>query len=418
MKVLHVTDTDLPGRRFNGYDLLDDLAARGITGKQVVLRKQSKNPDVVGLFEGRGDEMLQFKLQQAEQRHSINDLFIPWGRLLADTREFTEADVVHYHLIHNHVLSLYDLPWLFDAKPAVWTFHDPWPLTGHCVHPMGCEGWLSGCHPCPFLGRLFPLADDHADRLWRAKKRVFSNLDVDVVVASTWMLDMVQRSPLTSHFKRIHEIPFGLATTLALTDGHKADSRRRLGIPADDFVVLFRAHTWEVKGLTHIIEAFAAKPPVRPTTLLTVDGRGMLTQLRRNYRVIEMGWVDDEGLYPRVFSACDVFLMPSLAEAFGLMAVEAMAAGRPVVCFEGTALPGVTHAPECGIAVPTGDAIALRAVLDRLAEDPSEGDRRGRLGMEIVAADYGQKRYLDGLADLYRSVLARHMAGDMAQSSP
>jgi glycosyltransferase involved in cell wall biosynthesis len=347
-------------------------------------------------------------MREVERRHSINNLLVPWGQVLARTREFQDADLVHYHLIHNQVISLYDLTWLFGIKPSVWTFHDPWPLTGHCVHPMGCEGWLSGCDPCPFLDRLFPLAHDHADRLWRAKKRVFSDLDLDVVVASSWMLDMVRRSALTSHFERVHLIPFGIDARLFVDDGEKRDSRRRLGIPEDDFVVFFRAQSWEVKGLPSIIDAFSATPPVRSTTLLTVDGRGMLKSLRGDYRIVDLGWVADDALYPRLFSACDVFLMPSLAEAFGLMAVEAMAAGRPVVCFEGTALPAVTHAPECGIAVPAGDANALRAALDRLAADPSEAARRGQLGRAIVAEQYRLEPYLDSLAELYRSVLARH----------
>lgn len=408
MKVVHVTDEDLPGRHFNGYDLLDDLATRGIDGKQAVLRKHSDNADVVALFTGRGDEELQHRLQEVERRHSINNLLMPWGRLLAETTEFKNADVVHYHLIHNHVISLYDMKWLFGMKPSVWTFHDPWPVTGHCVHPMGCGGWLSGCDPCPYLDRLFPIAHDHADRMWQAKQRVFAELDLDVVIASEWMLDMVQRSSLTSHFERVHLIPYGIDTRSFVADDEKGSSRRRLGIAEDDFVVLFRAHSWEVKGLRYLIEALAAKPPARRTTLLTVDGRGLLKGLRREYRVVDLGWVDDDALYPRVFSACDVFVMPSLAEAFGLMAVEAMAAGRPVVCFEGTALPAVTHAPECGIAVPSGDSIALRAALDRLAEDPAEVAHRGQLGREIVAEQYGHERYLDAMAELYGSVLARH----------
>lgn len=410
MKVLHVTDADLPARRFNGYDLLEDLRSRGIEGKQAVLRKSSDNPDVVSLFAGRGDADLQFRLQEIERRHSINNLLVPWGRLLAETKEFRDADVVHYHLIHNQVISLYDVKWLFGLKPSVWTFHDPWPLTGHCVHPMSCQGWLTGCEPCPFLDRLFPLAHDHADRLWRAKRRLFAELDLDVVVASDWMLDLVRRSPVTAHLEHVHLIPFGIDTRSFAPDDAKASSRRRLGIPESDFVVLFRASTWDVKGLSSIIDALGARQPTRPTTLLTVGERGLVKGLRRNYRLVELGWVDDKALYPLVFSASDVFLMPSLAEAFGLMAVEAMAAGRPVVCFEGTALPAVTHAPECGIAVPVGDASALRAAVDRLATDPSEATRRGLLGRRVVAENYGLEPYLDALAGLYESVLLRHQS--------
>ena len=409
MRVLHVTDADLPARRFNGYDLLDDLRSRGIEGKQAVLRKSSDNPDVVSLFADPGDADLQFRLQEVERRHSINNLLIPWGRLLAETKEFRDADVVHYHLIHNQVISLYDVKWLVRLKPSVWTFHDPWPLTGHCVHPMGWEGWLTGCDPCPFLDRLFPLARDHADALWRAKRQLFSEIDLDVVVASDWMLDMVRRSPVTSHLENVHLIPFGIDTRLFPPDDAKASSRRRLGIPESDFVLLFRASSWDVKGLSYIIEALGATRPTRPTTLLTVGERGLVKRLRRNYPLVELGWVDDKAL-PLAFSACDVFLMPSLAEAFGLMAVEAMAAGRPVVCFEGTALPAVTHAPECGIAVPAGDVMALRSAVDRLAADPSEATRRGLLGKSVVAENYGFEPYLDALAELYESVLLRHQS--------
>jgi glycosyltransferase involved in cell wall biosynthesis len=403
-----VSDVDLPGRHFNGYDLLRDLAPRQVDGHLAVLRKLSDNPRVVSLFSGLGDEELQYRLKEVERRHSINNLLFPWGRLLARTAEFEAADVVHYHLIHNNVISLYDMEWLFGLKPSIWTFHDPWPMTGHCIHPMGCEGWLGGCAPCPYLDRTFPLAHDHADRLWKVKQRVFSKLDIDVVVASGWMLDMVRRSALTSRFANVHLIPFGVDASAFLADDRKAESRRRLKIHQDDFVVLVRAQRWEAKGLQHFVDALATGPPSRPTTVLTVDERGLLKQLQRDYRIVDLGWIDDDSAYSLPFSACDVFVMPSLAEAFGLMAVEAMAAGRPVVCFEGTALPAVTHAPECGIAVQTGDSGALRAVLDRLAGDPAEGAHRGALGRSIAMEAYSKARYIDLMADLYRSVLARH----------
>jgi glycosyltransferase involved in cell wall biosynthesis len=407
MNVLHVNNTDLPGRRFNGYDLMAELGGRGIAGTQAVLTKVSKNPDVISLFERPSDEDLHNALCRVEGRRSMFGLLFPWGRLLSQKAEFRNADVVHYHLIHNQVVSLFDLAWLMRIKPAVWTFHDPWPFTGHCVYPKDCEKWLSGCHGCPRLDAVFAMADDRADRMWAVKKQVLSNVEADIVVASEFMLDMVKSSPLTSHLPRVHHIPFGIDTRGALPDSEKRASREMLGIPENDFVLLFRSTTSEAKGLAHIIDALALAPPLRPTTLLTVDAQGLVKQLSPEYRIVECGWVEDESKHARILSACDAFLMPSTAEAFGLMAIEAMGAGRPVICFEGTSLPAVTHAPDCGIAVPMGDSTALRAAIDELSSNPSEAASRGELGRRIVAQQYDHERYLDSMAALYHSVFER-----------
>jgi glycosyltransferase involved in cell wall biosynthesis len=407
LKILHVNFIDLPGRRFNGYDLMADLRGRGFEGKQVALEKCSRDPNVIPLLESPDDIEFQYRLGQVEARHSMSQLLYPWGRVLAALPEFEAADVVHYHQVHNKVLSLLDLPSLFSLKPSVWTFHDPWPFSGHCVYPMTCVGWLSGCSPCTSLDVLFPMKDDCADRMWAVKRRVFSEIDPDVVVASEFMLDMVRRSPITSHLKNVHLIPFGIDTGGYLPDDAKMSSREALGIPEDDFVVMFRSAVGDFKGLPYIIEALGSKAPLRPTTLLTVDQTGNVKSLADDYRILEFGWVHDPASYMRLLSACDVFLMPSTAESFGLMALEAMAAGLPVVSFEGTAVPLVTRAPESGLAVPMGDSIALRAALDMLAEDPGEAKRRGQLARRLAAEEYSHEVYLDRMADLYRFTYER-----------
>ena len=407
VKVLHVNNVDLYGRRFNGFDLMKDLSPRGIDCTQAVLSKLSDDPRVFPLIKGQADEALQQALARVEARHSMNNLLFPWGRQLLRTSQFGDADVVHYHLIHNQVISLFDLPLMFSSKPSVWTFHDPWPFTGHCIYPQGCDKWQTGCSGCPSLESTFPLSADCADRMWRVKQRVFANLDLDIVVASESMHDQTRRSPLTSHFNRVSLIPFGIDAGAYLEDEAKLASRRRLGIPDDDFVLFFRSTSSEYKGLEYIVEALGSRPPKRPTTLVTVDRCGLTQALSSDYGIVELGWVEDPDVYPRVFSACDVFLMPSTAEAFGLMALEAMAAGRPVICFEGTSLPSITRAPECGIAVPMRDSAALRTAIDRLSDDPSEVKRRGELGRVIARRDYSHDRYLDSLECLYRSAVER-----------
>ena len=407
MRIVHVNDADLVGRRFNGYDLLSALEPRGIRSAQIVLTKRSDDPRVVGLRDRPGDNELHLGVTEVERSRGMSNLLYPWGRVLSQTDEFKSADVVHYHLIHNQMISLIDLPVLFKLKPSVWTLHDPWPLTGHCIHPMQCTGWLEGCTDCPHPDRAFPLPGDGARRMWRVKQHVFSRVDVDVVVASRFMEDMVRRSPLTRGSVRVHRIPFGVDPTPFLPEAEKRASRQAFGIPGDDFVLLFRATDVEYKGLPYAVEALALGPPVRPTTLLVLDHRGAVESLRSQYAVVETGWIDDAALYARALSACDVVLMPSTAETFGLMAAEAMAAGRPTVCFEDTALASVAGAPECGIAVPFGNVQALREAVDTLATTPEELARRAATCRTMAAEEYDYDRYLDSLESLYRSVLER-----------
>lgn len=403
MKVLQVSDHDLTSRRYNGYDLLDDLASRGIEGRQAVLRKQSSDPRVLELLRDDEDRELQAALLNVERRASFDNVLFPWGRRLVSEPAFQEADVVHYHVIHHKMISLADLPMLFSAKPSVWTFHDPWPITGHCVHPETCEGWLTGCTPCPHLDALFPMAEDKAGAMWQLKREMFERSDVDLVVSSRFMLDMVERAGILSDHVRVQLIPFGLdLDTFRPTD--RSEARKRLGIPQDDAVILLRASEWSVKGLPHLREAMLSSPATRRTTLLTVGSAGLLHDLRDRYTIKDLGTVTDQSTMVSAYAACDAFVMPSTAESFGMMAVEAMACARPVVCFAGTTVEDITFAPDVGLAVPFGDARALRAGIDALLENPAEAERRGALGRKIAEREYGQERYLDQLAALYTAV--------------
>ena len=98
--------------------------------------------------------------------------------------------------------------------------------------------------------------------------------------------------------------------------------------------------------------------------------------------------------------------MPSIEEAFGLMAIETMASGRPLVCFEGTSLPAVSFAPECG-----NDEEALLAVVKRLRESPEERYVRGEIGRKMAQEHYRFEDYIERHIHLYEEILHRKKQG-------
>lgn len=403
---MQVSDRDLSGRRFNGYDLQLELNNQGHHACQFVMKKDSSESTAIPLMSNRS---LFFRelLIEFEQRLSMNSLAFSAGRTLMEHKKFHESDIVHYHLIHNYILSLLDFPDLTAIKPSVWTIHDPWAFTGHCIHPQDCTGWKTGCRPCPKIHDYFPMQYDKAWQMWNIKKHVYSNLNIDIVVASEFMEDFVRTSPLAAHFERVHRIPFGIQVG-NFGKIPKEEARVRLGIEQNDFVIAFRAEVSEFKGLKYILEMLNKLRFWKNITLLTVGFASLPKYLKKRYNVIELGWENDTSVIHYFYSACDVFLMPSMAESFGLMAIEVMASSRPVIVFEGTALPRITFAPECGIAVPRADSTALCEAVERLMLNPEECRKRGEMGRELAEKYYRFEDYVDRHIKLYLEILERN----------
>jgi glycosyltransferase involved in cell wall biosynthesis len=413
MRILQINDVDLPGRRFNGYDLNMGLRSRGHEAMQCVFGKSSEGDQVRSIPEGTIPRRIWIA---AERKFSVYGKFIPYGRTLMKMPEFRQADLVHYHLIHNHILSLRDFPRLSKAKPTVWTWHDPWAVTGHCVHPKDCRGWETGCTTCPHLDEYFPLRRDTAGQLFEMKRKAYSCSDIDIVVSSDFMMDFAKNSPLGQCFSRIHKIPFGIQLE-QYAQTERAVAREMFHIPQENFVIAFRCEDNPYKGMHYIESMFEKWSDTTHVTLLSVGFKKLPKALKERFHTVDLGWCSDDAVMAQFYAACDVFLMPSIAESFGLMSVEAMASSRPVICFTGTALPSVTFAPDCGIAVPKGDADELLAAVERLRQNPQEARTRGELGRKLAEEHYGFDDYVARHLALYQEILERKQGRYSAQNT-
>jgi glycosyltransferase involved in cell wall biosynthesis len=103
--------------------------------------------------------------------------------------------------------------------------------------------------------------------------------------------------------------------------------------------------------------------------------------------------------------------MPSTQEAFGLMAVESMACGTPVIVFEGTSLPDVIKAPHGGLAVSAKNSEALAAATRQVLEDETLRSKLGHQARQIAEQDYSFALYCQRHIKLYEEVIALHKQG-------
>lgn len=406
MELLMINNTDFQGTIYNGHDLQISLNEKGINASELVLYRRT-DCEKAQSFVTEKELTWQHQYNEIERHSGLLNFLEPFGGKIKYTEQFQRADIVHFQLLHNHVVTLQEFALICSLKPCVWTIHDLWAVTGHCIHPRECDGWKRDCMDCPYLeDPFFSLTYPKANELWKAKESIYKQINPDIIVASDFTKRYIEQSPLMGHFTNIHKIPFGIKVKEDIQKD-AAELRREWNIPLNNIVISFRLNDSKLKGVKYLVRALE-RMHAKNITVLAVDkgDSSMLDSLRDKYQVVELGQQVGEGMQS-FYQVSDIFVMPSLAETFGLMAVEAMAAKCVVVVFEGTVLPEITFAPNCGVSVPFKDDRALAEVLDHFAISPDERMRRGELGYKLVCEHYKYEDYVRKHIDVYQQIQER-----------
>lgn len=215
------------------------------------------------------------------------------------------------------------------------------------------------------------------------------------------------------------EVMYGgrdLAPFAALAPDSKETTRREvrdaLGVDRSARVIILtgRIVDWQ-KGHFGTIRTLARLREAHPQAHLLIAGDGPDLEACRMLQaeagldgaVTLTGWRQD---LPRLIAASDIAVVPSLVEeAFGFAAIEASAAGLPVVAFDAGGLQEAVLDGETGFVVPRADWIALEAALGRLLGDPPLAARLGAEGRRFAAGfsvDAHAARLTDYLCDAPR----------------
>jgi glycosyltransferase involved in cell wall biosynthesis len=98
--------------------------------------------------------------------------------------------------------------------------------------------------------------------------------------------------------------------------------------------------------------------------------------------------------------------MPSIHEGFGLVALEAALAARPVVASRVEGIPEVVIDGETGLLVPPGDPDALAAAIEQLLADPERSRVLGARARDLAIERFGVERCVDGYVEVYERIVA------------
>ncbi len=202
-------------------------------------------------------------------------------------------------------------------------------------------------------------------------------------------------------FSRFEEIPRGKRF------------RERYRIPDTARVVLYTGRLAVNKGLQYLMEAAPAILKEFPDTVFVLagDDQGMGEKLKNLAKkngvagnVIFTGHIDDDSLFTDAYGACDVFVLPSEYEAFGIVLLEAMACKKPCVGTRVGGVPEVIEEDKTGILVEYADSTALAESITLLLGDREKSEQFGERGRSRVRDFFTWESIVDQIELVYAEV--------------
>jgi glycosyltransferase involved in cell wall biosynthesis len=196
--------------------------------------------------------------------------------------------------------------------------------------------------------------------------------------------------------------------TLAPDTAARKAVREELKFGESDFVIGYLANFARGKGHEQLLAAFEKILAEVPNARLVFAGRGELPEVTAAAnrlppgKVVFAGWRSDVAAF---LNALDVFVQPSLSEAFSQVIMEAMGVGLPVVATNVGGAGEVIESGRNAVLIEPGDVDALAAAVIDLARDPNRRKRLGIVARETVTAKFGADRMVDRHMELYEQWL-------------
>jgi starch synthase len=307
---------------------------------------------------------------------------------LSMTAAVAGADVVHSHtwyanLAGHLAATLYDIPHV---------------LTVHSLEPL--RPW-----------KAEQLGGGYALSTW-CERVAIESADAVIAVSSGMRADVLATYPSLAA-GRVHVIRNGIDTDEYAPDPG-TDVLEQYNIDPGRPTVVYVGRVTRQKGLPVLLRAAELlEPEVQivlcagqaDTAELGAEVTGLVGHLRHSRS--GMVWLD--GMLPKreviqILSHATVFACPSLYEPLGIVNLEAMACGTPVIGSRVGGIPEVVLDAQTGLLVPPGDYVLLAEALTSLLSDPARARAMGELGREHVAAEFSWASIAGQTAALYTSL--------------
>ncbi|NUU95816.1 glycosyl transferase family 1 [Marinitoga sp. 1135] len=366
MKVVHINTTDTGGgAAIAAHRLHLALLEKGIKSKMIVANKRTDELNIELAREGNIERHIYSKIRSLKEkiilykyRNRKNKIIFSTGRYGIDISKHPsvlEADVIHLHWINSNYISLKVLRKLAKLeKKMVWTLHDSWAFTGGCHVRYGCTNYMNKCGNCLMLDSN--KKNDLSRKIFNEKIKVYRSFkDLTIITPSNWLGNEVKKSYLLKKYP-LKIIP-NILDDRIFKPLDKEYSRYILNLDSNKNkkYILFGAISatetpykgWEY--LKKALEILKKEKRLIQNIELLVFGASYSKDIENlPFKTRFMGKIHDEYTLSLLYNAADVFVGPSLEEAFGQTFNEAIFCGTPAVGFENTGVEDIIEHKKNG----------------------------------------------------------------------
>lgn len=277
----------------------------------------------------------------------------------------------------------------------------PHVMTAHSLEPL--RPW-----------KAEQLGGGYALSSW-AERTAIETADAVIAVSGAMREDILTCYPALDPAK-VHIVHNGIDTSLYRPD-HGTDVLHRVGLDADRPYVLFVGRITRQKGVPHLLRAVRDIDPAAQVVLCAgaPDTPEIDQEFRELYQELSrvregVHWIPQMLPRPEVIQLLThaaVFVCPSVYEPLGIVNLEAMACGTPVVASQVGGIPEVVDDGKTGVLVPLDDDFeaGLAQALDSVIGDPEAARRMGEAGRERAVGEFGWDAVARRTVRLYQEIL-------------
>jgi glycosyltransferase involved in cell wall biosynthesis len=322
---------------------------------------------------------------KVSHKHSPAILNSYWPKLL----NATDVDLVNMHWVGSEMLSIRDISRI--SKPLVWTLHDMWAFCGaeHCTeNHRYIQGYQKNNRPADESGF------DINRWVWMRKSKLWQK-PINIVTPSNWLSDCVKESTLMKDWP-VSVIPNCLDTDKwAPVD--KSFARNLLGLPIGVPILLFGAIggvSDPNKGFDLLLEALQhLRGEVHGMQIAVFGSLAPKHKVEFGFPITYFGHLHDDVSLRLLYSASNIFVIPSRMEAFGQTAAEAHSCGVPVVAFDTSGLKDIVVHGKTGYLAKKFDSYDFAKGIDSILKSQDEFENIN-LGVGKLALN-ARKRAID-----------------------